>query len=388
MRWPRALLPGALLGLLLGTLAFGTSPTAAAPGRLEPLPGLDRSRITVSGLSSGAFFAHQMHVAHSALIGGAGLVAGGPYGCAEPPDRPWWLAVHPYARTITAVSVCTLTGRATVETWAAWWGLPPEAPEVERSLAATHAARARGVIDDPANLADDRVWLFTGTRDDVVPAATGAALAEYYRRSGVTGDRLAVVDDVPAAHGMPVEEFTGESRFRKLGCSEHAPPFIVDCDLDAAGKLLRHLLPDGFAAAPGEPRRERLAGFEQREFFDSGDGSAGLAEVGHLYVPAACAADATGCRLHVAFHGCRQNTDAVDDDFVWDAGYNRWAEANRIVVLYPQATAWESPWDPFGWLGNPRGCWDWWGYSGDGHADRRGTQMRAVRAMIARLLAE
>jgi poly(3-hydroxybutyrate) depolymerase len=38
---------------------------------------------TVSGLSSGAFFASQYHVAFSSEVAGAGIVAGGPYYCAQ-----------------------------------------------------------------------------------------------------------------------------------------------------------------------------------------------------------------------------------------------------------------------------------------------------------------
>lgn len=373
---------------LLGLLGLWVANAAAEPGRLQRIGGLDRSSVTVSGLSSGAFFAHQMHIAHSALIGGAGLVAGGPYGCAEPAEEPWWIGLHPNGRTITAVAVCTRVGRSTVEAWAGWWGPLPIAPGVEHSVVAIDTARAEGHIDDPQRLADDRVWLFSGTLDTVVPGTTAAVLGELYRRLGVTGERLLVIDDVPAGHGLPVESFDGESRFPKRGCGEHAPPFIVDCDLDGPGRMLRHLLPDGFRDMPGEPQRERLRGFDQREFFDAGESGASLADAGFVYVPSACAEGGTTCRLHVAFHGCAQGVDAVDDDFVWDGGYNRWAEANAIVVLYPQAVAWSPAWDVTGWSGNPRGCWDWWGYGGDGYADRRGVQMRAVRAMIARVLGE
>ena len=42
--------------------------------------------------------------------------------------------------------------------------------------------------------------------------------------------------------------------------------------------------------------------------------------------------------------------------------------------------------DPSQITGNPKGCWDWWGYSGDKYLGRDGKQMRAVRAMIARML--
>src|SRR3954469_23365352 len=51
---------------------------------VEPLAAfakLDPADITVSGISSGAFFAHQFHIAFSSLVKGAGIVAGGPFGC-------------------------------------------------------------------------------------------------------------------------------------------------------------------------------------------------------------------------------------------------------------------------------------------------------------------
>ena len=41
------------------------------------------AQVTVSGLSSGGFFAHQFHVAHSSWVKGAGLIAAGPYHCAQ-----------------------------------------------------------------------------------------------------------------------------------------------------------------------------------------------------------------------------------------------------------------------------------------------------------------
>ena len=104
--------------------------------------------------------------------------------------------------------------------------------------------------------------------------------------------------------------------------------------------------------------------------------TAGLGGVGYAYVPTVCRSEA--CRLHVAFHGCRQHADnqkddRVHDDFVRDAGYNRWAAANRLIVLYPQATETRL---------NPTGCWDFWGYSGLEWRTRDGVQMGAVAEMI------
>ena len=80
--------------------------------------------------------------------------------------------------------------------------------------------------------------------------------------------------------------------------------------------------------------------------------------------------------MHVAFHGCRQ----AGERYVRDAGYNRWAETNRLIVLYPQAVA-RYMW----WVWNPRGCWDWWGYTGSAYATKDAPQIRAVMAMVERL---
>ena len=101
-----------------------------------------------------------------------------------------------------------------------------------------------------------------------------------------------------------------------------------------------------------------------------------MAEIGWAYVPASCAAGET-CRVHIAFHGCKQSFGRVGDAFVEGTGFNRWAETNGIVVLYPQA-AHDSP-------GNPNGCWDWWGYTDGRHATRQGVQTAAVHRMLQAL---
>ena len=66
------------------------------------------------------------------------------------------------------------------------------------------------------------------------------------------------------------------------------------------------------------------------------------------------------------------------DDFIQDAGYNRWAASNDIVVLYPQATASSQTRTLLGFLGL-----HWIELSA-----RTGTQMRAVKAMVDRLLGQ
>jgi len=65
---------------------------------------------------------------------------------------------------------------------------------------------------------------------------------------------------------------------------------------------------------------------------------------------------------------------------------NEIAEANDIIVLYPQAKA--SSFSP----SNPNGCFDWWGYTtnsflstGVKYATKAGPQMAAVAEMISTL---
>ena len=103
-------------GVLLSWLTLGSAGTAQeipiTP--LAPLQKLDSRAITVSGISSGAFFAHQFHVAYSSLVKGVGMVAGGPYACADnedsiTPPNPFEVALVP-RRVVASLAVCTHFG--------------------------------------------------------------------------------------------------------------------------------------------------------------------------------------------------------------------------------------------------------------------------------------
>jgi poly(3-hydroxybutyrate) depolymerase len=96
-----------------------------------------------------------------------------------------------------------------------------------------------------------------------------------------------------------------------------------------------------------------------------------------VYIPAAC--DKGGCAVHVAFHGCHQGRETVGERFYKGTGYNEFADTNRLIVLYPQARMSDL-------AGNPKGCWDFWGYSEPKtFYTREAPQMRAVVAMLDRL---
>ena len=316
---------------------------AAGLARLSQLP-IDPASVTVSGISSGGAMATQFHVAHSGLVQGAGILAAGPYLCAEGSVRE-------------ALGRC-MQGEPEI----------PVAQLVERTRQLARDDR----IDGVAGLEGDRVWLFHGAADPYVRTKVADALEAYYRSFSAPAD-LARIELAGAGHTFPTADAAAAP------CDVADSPFLGNCGLDGARALLEHAYG---GLLPGRAAREAgLVKFDQRPYAAAA-GSAGLAESGWLYVPEACAAETpSACRLHVAFHGCKQGGSFVGDAFVRGAGYLEVAEANRIVLLFPQVEESLQPLNAFG-------CWDWWGYEGEDYATRDGRQVRAVRAMIADLLGE
>ncbi|HEX6266043.1 MAG TPA: hypothetical protein VFZ81_04020, partial [Burkholderiales bacterium] len=195
----------------------------------DPLPALDAEKeYTVSGVSSGAYMAVQFHVAHSALVKGAGAIAGGPYYCAQ---GSFW----------TAYYNCMSPG----------WFTP--VPSTGTLTAETERLAKSGRIDATANLASARVWLFSGTEDDTVTRGVVDALHAFYSHYKASA---VIVGDKPAGHAMVTQE-AGNA------CSATAAPYINDCDYDAAGELLAHLLGK---LGPGQAAAGRLKRFDQRLF--------------------------------------------------------------------------------------------------------------------------
>lgn len=337
-----------------------------------PLPSLGTdSKVTLSGLSSGGYMAAQFAVAYSASVQGVGVLAGGPYDCAQGSVRE-------------ATTRCSCVTRP-------WCSVPT--PSV---LAFQSAIRARGKaaveqIDPLDHLKEQRVWLFSGGKDQTVPAANVEAIELFYvRQMKLPPARLQHRRVAGSGHGLPVLPKPAGA----VGCAVSAYPYLTDCPLDAAGDLLKWLYPG--TVAIGRPETGRLLEFDQRPYL-AGLDYTGLADSGYLYVPNACAATDARCRLHVVFHGCRQARDSDDehggtvgDLFARSAGYNAWAAGSRVVVLYPQVRPVDTGNPLVAYRYNPRGCWDFWGYTqaspfGGRQVTRAAPQMLAVRAMIAAL---
>ena len=334
---------------------------AASAAKAAPLPALaaDGNAVTVSGISSGGYMAVQFQVAHSRRVAGAGVIAAGPYDCAQ--GSSWRALKH-----------CMSPSS---------WFSPPSVGETQARLDALASAKS---IDSPDHLRDDRVWLFSGDADRTVERVVVDCLAEFYA-SRLPSGALAYVKLPEAGHAMPSAIDTAAN-----ACASSEPPFINRCpdpegsgSFDAPGRLLQHLAGPGALNAPAASTLPAQS-FDQRPHVTGKPLDSSLAEEGYAYVPASCRSG--GCRIHVAFHGCRQGAQQVGPRFVEATGYNRWAETNRLIVLYPQAV----PRNGFAagsrtWLYNPKGCWDWWGYTGSDYPTQKGRQIEAVRKMVDRL---
>ena len=332
--------PGFHLASGIGWLALMLAATAAAGTEALPRLNIIPGSLTVSGVSAGGYMATQYQVAYSRDVIGAGIIGAGPWLCAQ-------------GLMTRALDECT-HGSA---------GGPDVAPLVA-TLRASAAART---VDDPSWLVPDRIWIFHGKRDRKIGAAVSDSLLRFYFVF-VPRERIRYETQVPAAHGFPTTD-------AGLACDADESPWILACGFDAAGEMLRYFY-DGLREPAGEFMGE-LREFDQARYATRGS-LASLDETGLLFVPRDCAAGKP-CRIHVAFHGCRQGIGFVGRTFAKQAGYNRWADANRIVVLYPQAA------QSLIWPFNPRGCWDWWGYSGADYATRDGAQLATVHRMLGAL---
>lgn len=341
--------------LLVVALLFGSGP-ASAETPAAPLPALGAiiNETSVSGISSGAYMAGQFEIAHAKLVVGAAIIAGGPFGCAE----------SAFADVITgpglaflnlskAVNGCMLNALA-------MWGIP----DVQQLAEKTRKLSEEGRVDPIADIVGDRIYLFSGSNDRTVVPAIVAAAVDYYKAIGVPEKNIAYVSNLPAGHAFVTDD-QGEA------CELTGKPYVVDCDYDQAAEVLRHIY--------GElaPRVANPAGtfveFDQKAFTKGYDDD-GMDATGVVYIPPACRT--TACRIHIAFHGCAQNRDATGDAFIKESGYANWADANRLIVLFPQAAA--SP-------VNPQGCWDWWGYTGRDYLTRKAPQIEIVHKMLTQL---
>ena len=160
------------VSVLLGFALHYPAAHASAPlPALKAAPGA----VSVSGLSSGAFMAGQYQVAYSASVIGAGIVAGGPYYCAMGDMLNTALCMGQYAF------------------------LPPNS---DLFWMLTQQFAAEKLIDPVSNLANRRIYIFSGTNDTVVAQVAVDATTSFFQVAGVAAANLAYVNSMPSGHAL------------------------------------------------------------------------------------------------------------------------------------------------------------------------------------------
>jgi poly(3-hydroxybutyrate) depolymerase len=317
--------------LLFLALTFTSTYGQAAQKQLN----LDLEHISVSGLSSGGYMANQFHVAHSDWVNKVGIIAGGPYYCAQGSIK-------------TALEQCVNKVVSPID--------------LESLTQSAEAYAEEKKISSLAQLKKSRVWLFHGTKDDKVVKEVSQALYQQYAKwSGE--ENVAYVDNIETSHLFPTLNYGSD-------CQESVSPYLGNCQYDAAGAMLGFLF--GKLAPREMSPQGQLLELDQQKL--GGPTADVLADKAFAYVPQSCA-KGESCSLHISFHGCNQNAQSIGQQFVEHTGLNNWADSNHMVVLYPQTK--NSTFMPL----NPQGCWDWWGYADPDYATQSGKQIQAITQM-------
>jgi hypothetical protein len=302
---------------------------------------VDSTRISVSGFSSGAAMASQLHVAYSSIFMGVGMVAGNPYYCAMGDSG-------------RAMSTCKSN---------------PQSIDVTDLLTQTTTYASSGDIDPTNNMYNDRVFILSGYLDTEVIQGVGMKAEEYYRNY-VNVVNIRPVYNLASEYTFPTVDYGN-------ACNIKGSPYIGFCNYNGAYEILNHIYggltrPSGAISLPGE-----FYEFDQSEFFPvTPPALSSMDTSGYAYVPSRCVTGANMCRLHVALHGCLQDKFTLGDEFARNSGYNEVGELNNIIIVYPQALS-----TPL----SPQGCWDWWGYTINAYATKGGSQPLAIYHMVQRV---
>lgn len=377
-----------------------------------PALNIDLKQTTVSGISSGAFMAVQMGVAKSSFVRGVAVTAGGPYLCALD---------NAYSPTGVSGSIARcMEGDPSFRLFASV--KPLSDADLDDMARRTKNLAKWKKIDPVEHLASQAVWVFHGYNDGIVKLPVSQGLISWYQKF-TPASQVFHKDNLNAAHAQISAACSASTAASAAAdscniCSTTGGKFINSCQdqpaapnnapYDAAGSALQMfygpLTRTDTARLSAKPQA-----FSQMPFLKLYGGTSpvesgevAMSDTGYLYVPQACQAGQSGpaCRLHIAFHGCMQSATTIGTSFVDNGGVNEWADANRIVVLYPQAmptnfdVAHASLKQPV----NPMGCWDWWGYNdnvarfpstpGGAYATSEGLQIAAVWRMAEKLAAQ
>ncbi|KAI5459539.1 putative polyhydroxybutyrate depolymerase [Mariannaea sp. PMI_226] len=328
-------------------LGFAVSGIVNVSGATLGAYNVDPNSISVSGLSSGGFMAAQLGVAYSSTFKvGFGVFAGGPYDCAR--NQAYYTCMSNQNPSITTP----------VANMKAWSG---------------------SKIDPVTNLQERKIYMWTGSSDTTVGPNVMKQLQSQLANFDASSN-VSYITTSGAVHTFPTD-FNGAG---DNSCSLSASPYISNCNYDGAGAVLQWMY-GTLAAKNSGTLSGSTVSFSQTGAYTA----SGMDSTGYLYIPAACQSGSTTvCKLHVALHGCLQSYSSIGSKFIDNTGYNKWADTNNIIILYPQAVPDSSShtiWSGLP-LPNPNGCWDWVGWYGTNADQLGGVQMLAIVNQVSQIV--
>ncbi len=278
---------------------------------------------------------------------------------------------------------------------------------------------ASHLIDPLFNLRNQKAFIYHGKSDSVLNFKMQDLLKSFFLSVGVKANNIAVYTG-SGSHNFPTDRQDG------IPCGKEQVPYVAKCNFDLAGKLLGHLVDNNLVRA--DFNKDHIYLVDQNINFVNVDKSQesewvtpvpSIAPYGYLYANDKCLNDPVSCHLHIALHGCKM-TDNYSEDFqtqyqnqvssfrivrmrsrknsvfpipnfpgipftlpsiedkisqygllkfVLDSGYINYAEQNDVMILFPQAWISENNY-PY----NPKGCWDWFGWTGENYATNTGSE--------------
>lgn len=376
---------------------------------------LQYTDVSVSGVSSGAYMAAQLAVAYSSVFTGAGLIAGGPYFCAQniPPSE------------IDKIKLICMNG-----------GTIPD--DIRPYVYETDARAETGDIDPTSNIAKQKIFIFNSITDQIINPGLGylsKLYFDYYKADVVAYNALGLLNpayvNYTVAHGMPTQikhyDAYYDASDRLLPCapanSQLSPWFPVQYERGNDPWLYYCPYPnedaitlDGFpmtqyilehlygSLSPAKEPTGTMRAIPQLDYTPYTSiaelHAHGIGENAYFYIPSQCAdGTVSTCKLHVALHGCQQFPERqftakagssspgakVFGDSFYNGPYNGVAEANNIAILYPQAYNIGTSQSDI----NPYGCWEFWPFFEEdinNYYTKSGVQMQMIEKMVDALV--
>ncbi len=267
--------------------------------------------------------------------------------------------------------------------------------------------QSQGLIAPQSLARKQKFFFYQGQADTVVHPPMLGKLEEFYQALQVPEKNIQIIEG-RGGHNFPTD------RKGEKGCVQQSVPYISSCDLDLAGKILKHLTGNpGLKRSMDEKTNLKNLYRVSQELPRSMDPiphPASVANYGYLAASAPCLEKPEQCDVHVALHGCEMS-DSFDTDFdraysraakqgylymrteeqsfagsglpyieqrvprygalkfAMSSGYLDYVEKNKLIVLFPQTWISEDNY-PL----NPKGCWDWYGWTGERYATNQGVE--------------